>query len=303
MPLDLPNLDDRTYDDLVAEALALIPAEAPDWTNHNASDPGITLIEMFAYLTEMLIYRLNRVSDNNLRAFLRLINPEWRQTKDTLTEEVHDVVAALRRPDRAVSDSDFEHLALAADARVARARCFAYPDSARVRLVVVPRASAVAGNSKAVAQLLTVVKEYLKPRRLLTTRLEVELPQLFPVGVRLTLVLESDAVEASVLDDAIAALSRFLDAERGGPAGRGWQFGRNVYVSEIYDLLDRLPGVDHVRPTMVKKKPQDELTVSKDQKDRLQYNDQGRLVAVRIEPDELVAAKLDTRDIEVTKEK
>jgi len=71
MPLELPNLDDRTYEDLVAEALRLIPNYAPEWTNYNPSDPGITLIEMFAYLTEMLLYRQNRITDDNLRTFLR----------------------------------------------------------------------------------------------------------------------------------------------------------------------------------------------------------------------------------------
>jgi hypothetical protein len=50
MPLDLPNLDDRTYEDLVAEALRLIPNYAPEWTNYNPSDPGITLIEISAIL-------------------------------------------------------------------------------------------------------------------------------------------------------------------------------------------------------------------------------------------------------------
>jgi predicted phage baseplate assembly protein len=74
MPLDLPNLDDRTYEDLVAEALRLIPNYAPEWTNYNPSDPGITLIEIFAYLTEMLLYRQNRITDDNLRTFLRLLN-------------------------------------------------------------------------------------------------------------------------------------------------------------------------------------------------------------------------------------
>ena len=53
MPLVLPNLDDRTYADLVAEALAMIPARAPEWTNFNPTDPGVTLIELFAYLAEM----------------------------------------------------------------------------------------------------------------------------------------------------------------------------------------------------------------------------------------------------------
>ena len=56
MPIQLPNLDNRQFTDLMEEALALIPTYAPEWTNHNPADPGITLLELFAYLTEMLIY-------------------------------------------------------------------------------------------------------------------------------------------------------------------------------------------------------------------------------------------------------
>jgi predicted phage baseplate assembly protein len=81
MPLTLPNLDDRTFADLMAEARALIPSLAPAWTNHNPSDPGITVLELFAWLTEMLIYRLNRITPANTLAFLRLVNgPDWRVT-------------------------------------------------------------------------------------------------------------------------------------------------------------------------------------------------------------------------------
>src|ERR1044072_4492447 len=74
MPIKLPNLDDRAFADLVADGRSLIHVYAPEWTNHNESDPGITLIELFAYLTEMLIYRLNRVTDANRCAFLKLID-------------------------------------------------------------------------------------------------------------------------------------------------------------------------------------------------------------------------------------
>ena len=66
MPLNLPNLDDRDYNSLVQEALALIPAHAPEWTDHNPSDPGITLVELFAYLTEMLIYRVQPCDGHKL---------------------------------------------------------------------------------------------------------------------------------------------------------------------------------------------------------------------------------------------
>jgi predicted phage baseplate assembly protein len=71
--LEPPNLDDRTWQELVDQARALIPKYAPKWTDHNPSDLGITLIELFAWLVEGLIYRLNRVPDKNLIAFLNLI--------------------------------------------------------------------------------------------------------------------------------------------------------------------------------------------------------------------------------------
>ncbi len=72
MPLPLPNLDDRTWNDLVEEAKALIPFYAPQWTDHNVHDPGITLIELFAWLTEMDIYQLNRIPERHRRKFLAL---------------------------------------------------------------------------------------------------------------------------------------------------------------------------------------------------------------------------------------
>ncbi len=68
-----PNLDDRNFDDIVQEAVRLIPQYCPEWTNHNRSDPGITLIELFAWMTEMTLYRLNRVPDKNFLAFLELM--------------------------------------------------------------------------------------------------------------------------------------------------------------------------------------------------------------------------------------
>lgn len=73
MTLPLPNLDNRQWVDLVDEGRALIPRYAPDWTDHNASDPGITLIELFAWLSESAIYRLNRVPERHLRKFLGLL--------------------------------------------------------------------------------------------------------------------------------------------------------------------------------------------------------------------------------------
>lgn len=74
MALPIPNIDDQTYADLMQEVQALIPTYAPFWTNHNESDPGITLLELFAWLAEMLIYRANRVTEQHTRTFLKLLN-------------------------------------------------------------------------------------------------------------------------------------------------------------------------------------------------------------------------------------
>ncbi|MET0459883.1 MAG: baseplate J/gp47 family protein [Ilumatobacteraceae bacterium] len=72
MPLPPLDLDTRTFADLVDEARALIPRYAPQWTDHNASDPGITLLELFAWLVEQDIYRVNRVPERHRRAFVAL---------------------------------------------------------------------------------------------------------------------------------------------------------------------------------------------------------------------------------------
>jgi hypothetical protein len=73
MPLPDIQLDDRTFEQLAAELKRRIPGYSPEWTDHNESDPGITLIELFAWLAEMIIWRLNRVPDKNFIKFLELI--------------------------------------------------------------------------------------------------------------------------------------------------------------------------------------------------------------------------------------
>ena len=103
MPLPLPSLDSRTYAELVAEGKAMIPRFAPAWTDHNVHDPGITLIELFAWLAEMDIYRLDRTTDESRRAFPRLIGVELPRMQ--IEYAAADVVlealdAALQQPGR-----------------------------------------------------------------------------------------------------------------------------------------------------------------------------------------------------------
>ncbi|MGB8908514.1 MAG: putative baseplate assembly protein [Candidatus Cybelea sp.] len=73
MPLIPPALDDRSYDDLVQDMLANIPAHTPEWTNPQPGDPGRTLIELFAWLADTILYRANLIPERQRIAFLKLI--------------------------------------------------------------------------------------------------------------------------------------------------------------------------------------------------------------------------------------
>ena len=319
MALTLPELDDRTYDDLTEEARSLLVTYAPALTNHNASDPLVTVTELFAYLTDVMLFRLNTVTDANRTAFLRLLNgPDWQAPTSHagLDAEVRRSVNLLRSVDRAVTAADYESLALAADpaGRIARARCVpgfnlslataaarATASPGVVSVVIVPAAGAP------LADLIPVVVNYIEPRRLLATRVQVVGPRLVPLRVRVTVRLLPDApvkpaesatgaMQVRVRD----ALARYLDPLVGRD-GYGWPFGRSVNVSEIYRLIDTLPGVDFVvRSTDPSTQLQlDELITTAEFADRLVRNEDNELVSITLRPDELVMPEMALTDIAV----
>lgn len=268
MSIPQPTLDDRTYADLLEEAKALIPSVAPEWTNHNPSDPGITLVELFAWLTEMLLFQIDRLPKANTHAFLRLLNgPGWKPGPD-LDEDIRATVLDLRQRYRAVTAEDYEVLALEASPLVARAHCvprrnlaggsataWLSPREGCVSLIVVPdpaQAGALdpaswTGAPLASPGLLSTVRQHLEPRRLLAVRQAVASPIYVPIQAEIVLVAQPDLPAGPLQAGVENALNGYLDALTGGPEGDGWPFGRDVYVSELYRLLEKeVPGVDSV---------------------------------------------------------
>src|SRR5436305_8049572 len=78
MPLRPPALDDRSFNDLVEELVARIPAHTPEWTSPTQGDPGRTLIDLFAWLGDTLLYRVNLIPERQRLAFLHLLGEQMR---------------------------------------------------------------------------------------------------------------------------------------------------------------------------------------------------------------------------------
>jgi hypothetical protein len=73
MPITLPAIDDRNFDSLVRDALTYAAVHAPEWTHTGPSDPGVTLVELFAFMAESLLYRANLIPERNRLKFLQLL--------------------------------------------------------------------------------------------------------------------------------------------------------------------------------------------------------------------------------------
>jgi baseplate J-like protein len=330
VPLELPDLDDLRWEDLLEEGRTLIPAWAPEWTNHNPSDPGITLMEMFAYFSEKLMYQLNRIGDKNVLEFLQLINgPEWgaHQIADqtvqqwlqlntptgwelhaALAQEKQAVLTSERKIRRAVSPTDFETLAEAV-ADIARAKCIAQrnlesvePDAhtteapGHITVVVVPKKGVRPSR-----ELMARVKRELEPARLLTTRLHVVGPRYLSLKCQFTIVPQPGTPAEGLKKAAVRRLETFFDPFAGGLDGKGWPLGGNIYLSEFYRVLKDLPGTETIMPARdLNGALLDEIVVEQSASDRARRNSRGEIEAVLLRADELVDARIDSGDISIS---
>ena len=445
MTLPKENLDDKNFEELVKEAVSRIPVYAPEWTDHNIHDPGITLIELFAWLAEMQIYRLNMISDESYRKFLTLMgipklksaiaaevdlsfslrdqqptlvpartqvaarDPisgediifetklentvsaiqsrtlkdckfsssglpdfyldleytpviertlkvkvkeedawiEWSEVEDfdasksgdrhytvdlatgrvtfgdginakippkgednitisyssgggvrgnvepyainrvlgelaaevtveninaavggeeaeTLEEALIRARKDLKTVYRAVTSADYELLAMNTPGlRVARAKaipqyhpCQESEVPGIVTVIVVPHTQQA--NPKPSTSFLKSVYRHMDTHRLLTTELFVIPPKYVEVSVAATVFIKPKSEPIRVKKDVEEELKDFLDPVKGGVDKMGWPFGRPVYRSEIYEIIDGVDGVDYVTSLLLKREGEDQ---------------------------------------------
>jgi predicted phage baseplate assembly protein len=183
----------------------------------------------------------------------RLIELAPPTTLATLDQLDRAVILSRSRPARAATALDFERLALdVPGTAVLRARAWsgldpAYPGMSApgtVTVVVVP--GLPARRPVPTAALLTQVRRFLCPRRTIGTRLIVTGPSYVEVSVTAVARALANVDPARVRADALDRLYAYLHPITGGPAGRGWPFGRDVAQAEILRQLDLVTGLDHV---------------------------------------------------------
>lgn len=282
MALSLPNLDDKTYTNLVEEAISQIPLEYPEWTDHNPTDTGIILIELLAWLTEMVLYRVNQIPDENYASFVSLLKgKEWnlpinvspQEQQKTLQSEIQNTLLELRQIYRAVTPEDFEKLVLidwnqsqdAEKLKIARVKCLARQNlesqtetfaKGHISLVVVPE-----DNQINIVEKRQTLLDFLNDRKLLTTRLHIIEPEYVSLTITAELVLQDGAKAENVKEQAKKEVEMFFEPLKSQKywQGQGWPFGRNVYLSELYKLLDDLEGVDYVEKLQINQGSQSEI--------------------------------------------
>jgi phage-related baseplate assembly protein len=269
MPLPQANLDTRRFDDLVAEMRALIPRYAPEWTNHNPSDPGVTLIELLAWVTEATLYRINVVPEATSLEFAKLLlghDEEEELREQPLAERIGAIytryfeagketefkkqlqavvgyaVKAFHEPYRAVTEEDFaREAARAGDKNVSRVRILSDGAHGQVVVVVVP-----ATGRQPDQTLLLQIKKHLDERRLVGTRVLVRGPLYTAIKLEIKAVVEANTRSDVIAKEVEDRLKKYFHPLSGGRGGSGWPFGRPVSVFELYHLIEDIDGIDHV---------------------------------------------------------
>lgn len=264
MSLPIPNLDDIDFEALVKEAKSLIPVYTSEWTNHNPSDPGITLVELFAWLCEMIMYRIDRIPEKNYIRFLNLLGIELEDGEE-LTSGIRRGIKQLSECTRAVTTEDFEHLAEKAllekpdlkqrypDLSV-RAICLANKDIeneinaeaeqfGHVSVILIMSSGNQTELMKQAHDTKQYVRNYLSERKILTNRVHVVDPDYQEVRITLQVAANNNKLTDTVRD----VIEKYIDPITGGEDKKGWPLGRNLYESDIYYLVEGIKGIDHVK--------------------------------------------------------
>ncbi|HUW66773.1 MAG TPA: hypothetical protein VMW20_01860 [Candidatus Nanoarchaeia archaeon] len=289
MTIQLPNLDTKTYEEISEEMVASIPKYTDKWTNHNPSDPGITILELLSWIAETTFYRINGISNESYVNFLRIvagasgIEEVERLLKDLhndkyhrnileflkMMEEGHDktipeiktqALMFLKSRYRAVTEDDFVQLTVEATdllgVKVRRVIVEKARDESKVEIILVPdkwkqyEELTKFEKQSRYKELAEYVKDYLNPRTLIGTKIEVKRPVYSDVGIDLKIVCHHYAIAEKLEADTKDRILQHLDPFMGGDEKTGWPYRRSISVYEIAQIVEEIDGVKQVESIM-----------------------------------------------------
>ena len=236
MGLNIPNLDQKDYDDRLKEAMAKLPSYTKDWTEHNSSDPGITLIELFAWLADINSYKLNKIKKEHDEALLNLLSYTSHDKLDSLSKLQADFFSM----DKLVTLNDFESF-LIKDERISKVKASADKSNNIIKVLLVPKSKEKMPTLE--QSLIDDMKDILKEKILLTTKLKIENPSYSKVNVNI--IVKTKLQKPSELRETInQKLEEFIHPLSGNSDKNGWEFGEDLHISDIYLLLNKIEGID-----------------------------------------------------------
>lgn len=177
----------------------------------------------------------------------------------------------IKNKDRAVTTEDYEWMIRARFSQVARVKCLAIKrpgdggtlvhSPGSVTMIIVPKSESRAPQPP--NGLLRKIENYLAAKTFGSIAPDIYAigPRYQEVSINLKVYVINPAESSLVERRVISALEDFFHPLIGGEKERGWEFGRNVYKSEIYAVLERLQGVDHIKDVIFVDYPGDEIVV------------------------------------------
>lgn len=288
MPIHLPNLDTKTFEELSNEMLASIPKYTDRWTNHNPSDPGITILELLSWIAETTLYRINQIPDESYVNFLRLTagasgtdevtrllqDPELDRSHRQILEflkgveegnkkSTADIRAAtlrfLRSRYRAVTEDDVRTLVIEATDHLSEKvnRAVVFSEDNTVHIVIVPEKwddyekKAEAYKQDSYNKLIACVERYLSPRMLIGTIIEVKKPIFTDISLDIKVICRHFAIEKKVEENIRTRIKEHLNVFSGGDEKKGWPYKRPLTVYEIAQIIEETDGVKQVESIII----------------------------------------------------
>ena len=267
MPIQIPNLDDRNYEQLLRETDSVIARYFPEYADLGPSDPAMALNELFCYYFDVTMYQLNRVTSDARNNFASLlgIQPVYGEPPE---EALRQALSKMSQVERAITIADIETVIKKASQRsqVPKgvqlcsepvSRVFAKGGktvSEPVRIFIVQKGAIGEIKEKHKTDLLSLYT-YLRACGPIGTRYIIAHAPISQVDVsaeivkRNTSTISSDKLATDIKNKLIA----YIHPLTGGDGGDGWEFGKPISRGDIYGLIEGMPGVDHVKSLYIKK--------------------------------------------------